>query len=91
MKTLPATWPKSDRIPPSCLKVLLVVLQAADRGESVTLGCIAARLGWRCKTGDYISGCLRRLRAAGLIAYEDGKRRTVRPACRLTMWKEYLP
>lgn len=60
----------SQSLPRSCLRVLLVVLQAADRGETLTNREIADRLGWRAGSqggtrkggNNHVAVCLRQLR-----------------------------
>ncbi len=74
--------PKRDVLPPSCLRVFAAVLALADAGKTpTTVADVAKRLGFRSPNA--VWPILRRLRKCGLIAFEDGKGRTIRPLYRL--------
>lgn len=80
--------PLPGQIRGSALKVLLVVLESADQGHLPTIREIARALGW---TGhNYVVDCLGILEREGLIVRERGygSARTIRPVCRLALFRE---
>lgn len=66
-------------------KVLLAILESAHRDERITLRSISDRLGWNSMS--YTQRCVRKLRAKGLITYEDGLDATIRLLYRLETWE----
>lgn len=86
--------PLADQLPRSCFRVLLVVLQAAQRGETLTNREITRRCGWRMPGNGNGNGtvdwALHRLRDEGLVTWEQTtngfmSHYTLRPTCRLEL------
>lgn len=80
MNTLTSNSPKAakNRLPPSYLKVLGIILSS---DVPLTNREIAQKAGWRSRGNNWVHHCMRRLREEGLIGYEDGLARTIRPSC----------
>lgn len=75
--------PGGECLPPSVLRVLVAVLDAADRGHSPTVRELARGLG---RHHTHVWQACRRLREAGLVDCGDYARGVV-PLCRLALWK----
>jgi len=77
--------PVKSEISPRALRLLLVILRAADLGQTLTNRELAARLGHR-GLGE-VERLLEVLRRAGLVSPSTGSR-TIRPSCRMVLFKE---
>lgn len=71
-------------LPNACLRVLVQILHAYDRGQILTIRDIMRRLG-KNYHGD-VYEVLLRLQDAGLIEYQPGKGRTMTPRCTATFF-----
>ena len=69
-----------DRIGPTRLRVLALVVAARDRGRTPTVKGMARQLGLRVHNG--VAVHLRALRRLGLVEWDAGKGGTLRPTCR---------
>jgi hypothetical protein len=68
-------------LPPSALRVLLVILDAAREERLLTVREIMVACGWTSPNA--VMRHVVALRAAGLIQHEFGQARTIRATCRL--------
>jgi predicted ArsR family transcriptional regulator len=75
--------PAGDTLPSGCLRVLGVLLGAPGRPLPWTFREVADELGL---SEFVVRKHLLRLRAWGLVAWEDGKCRTLRATCRFEKW-----
>lgn len=73
-------FPATQQLPPSCLVVLALLLQARREGRiPPSFQELADALGW---TKAPVWRVLTRLREAGLVSWEARKSRTLRLTCR---------
>lgn len=79
---------KSEYLPASALRILLVILQAQEKGELLSLRGITRKLGLTGTQGNWTKTMLERLRAAGLITFLDFKHGTIRATCTMTIYPE---
>lgn len=70
-----------NRLGPKALKVLLYVLQH----QSITVRDISSKFTFATGT---VFNLLKKLKSAGLVSWEEGKSRTIRPTCSITLFKE---
>lgn len=74
---------KEETIPPSCLRVLAVIMNNMD--YPLDLRSIGKKLG---VSKTFINNCIERLVEAGLISYERNKVGTLRVNCQFDPLKE---
>ena len=65
---------------PSCLRVLLAIMQLADEWTPITTRLLASRLNYR--SNYWIILCVKRLSKMGMISYEPTKCGTIWPLVR---------
>ena len=74
-------------LPPSVLKVLGVIVKAAQQNQTLTVREISKRLGY--SSTNAVFQILKRLRAAGLVSQLHAEKfasgRTIRPTCRVVL------
>ena len=85
------------KLPSGCLRVLSVILQLADENtQPITLRRIKTRIPeWSQKeqegqvnVGNHLHRLVHHLRDLGFITFEDHAGGTIRPTCRMRMYKE---
>ncbi len=74
----------AEVLPPSCLRMLLAICELTDAGQPVTLHRLFRRLGI---SPNGVHRPLAQLRDAGLVEWEDGRQGTIRPKCRVALWR----
>ena len=82
MKTQKTQKAKHATIPPSHLKVLAAILEAHAAARSPSFREILARLGWSRASLNAVQQAVNRLADAGLVTWDHGLKRTLRPTCR---------
>src|ERR1043166_6973187 len=75
-------------LPPSYLRLLLLILRMAQDGERITQRSLARAEGARFPS--YVIIRLKRLRELGLVTFKDGERGTIRPSCYARFYPEAL-
>src|ERR1043166_10188124 len=73
-------------LPPSYLRLLLLILRMAQDGERITQRSLARAEGARFPS--YVIIRLKRLRELGLGTFKDGERGTIRPSCYARFYPE---
>jgi hypothetical protein len=80
---------KHETLPPSALRVLGVIIDAAQEGRTLTQVELCSELGWTSKNA--VTVPLKKLRAAGLVTpVHNHEARTLRPTCRCFAFAEAL-
>lgn len=73
----------TSELPRLCLEVLGIIMDQRRRGQRVTCRSLAQERGVNA-AGSHMEA-LRRLRACGLIEWEDGRAATIRPTCKVLL------
>lgn len=75
--------PLTERtIPPSHLRVLAAIMEGHATGRVLTFRQILSHLGLSPNSVNVVARAINRLATAGLVTWEPGKKRTLRPTCR---------
>ncbi len=73
----------TDRLSSSCLRIMLAVWTLEP---PITVRAVAEKAGFRSPNSAF--KVLHKLRACGLVAFDDGHGATIRPTCSITIFKE---
>lgn len=87
---MPSYIPKHENLNSSQLRVLFLILKAAELGETLTKREIAKALGWKSPT-HYVGQCVTHLANLGLVKCQGRLGRTIRPTCFMRLFKEATP
>ena len=79
---------KHETLPPSALRVLGVIIDAAQDGRTLTWRDLCATLGHTSPNA--LTNPMKRLRAAGLVSFDPHHARTIRPTCRVFAFAESM-